>query len=148
MDIGFDPMAIVVRDVDAAEAFFALLGFERTLTDVIEGPAMEQYMDVPGIVADHITLALRGAPVLQQVQLVRYRSPEVEVDPQTGFLGRTGFNHLCFRIEDLDAVLDEMRSHGVEVRSQIMEFHDRRLVFLVGPEGITIELAQWLPAPH
>jgi len=25
-----------------------------------------------------------------------------------------------------------------------MEFHDRKLVFLDGPEGITVELAQWL----
>jgi len=24
-----------------------------------------------------------------------------------------------------------------------MDFHDRKLVFLVGPEDITVELAQW-----
>jgi len=24
-----------------------------------------------------------------------------------------------------------------------MDFHDRKLVFLRGPEGITVELAQW-----
>lgn len=147
MDVGFDHLTIVVRDVDGAERFFGLLGFVRTKTDVIQGPEMEQYLDVPGIVADHITLAMTDAPVHQEVQLLHYREPQVEVDPETRFLARTGFNHVCFRIGDLDAMLDKMRSHGVEVRSQIMEFHDRRLVYLVGPEGCTIELAQWLTDP-
>lgn len=148
MDIGFDHLTIVVRDVDAAEAFFGLLGFVRTKTTVIQGPEMEHYMDVPGIVADHITLSMTDAPVHQEVQLLHYRAPEVEVDPETRFLARTGFNHVCFRIEDLDSMLELMRAHDVEVRSQIMEFHDRRLVYLVGPEGVTIELAQWLTDPH
>jgi hypothetical protein len=31
----------------------------------------------------------------------------------------------------------------VEVRAQLKDFHDRKLFFLTGPEGITIELAQW-----
>jgi hypothetical protein len=29
-------------------------------------------------------------------------------------------------------------------RNEMMTFHDRKLVFLEGPEGITVELAQWL----
>jgi hypothetical protein len=33
---------------------------------------------------------------------------------------------------------------GIELRNEIMEFHDRKLVFLSGPEGVTVELAQWL----
>ena len=28
-----------------------------------------------------------------------------------------------------------------------MDFHDRRLVFLVGPGGVTIELAEWVTSP-
>jgi len=29
------------------------------------------------------------------------------------------------------------------MRNDIMQFHDRKLVFIAGPEGITVELAQW-----
>jgi hypothetical protein len=29
------------------------------------------------------------------------------------------------------------------VRSDVLEVHDHRLVYLTGPEGITVELAQW-----
>jgi hypothetical protein len=32
---------------------------------------------------------------------------------------------------------------GVRLRNQPMTFHDRKLVFLEGPEGITVELAEW-----
>ncbi len=83
----------------------------------------------------------------REVQLLHYRVPEVKVDPETRFLARTGFNHVCVRVEDLDTTLEKLRSHGVEIRSEVMQFHDRRLVYTVGPEGVTIELAQRLTTP-
>jgi hypothetical protein len=30
-----------------------------------------------------------------------------------------------------------------ETFNEVMDFHDRKLVFLAGPDGVTIELAQW-----
>ena len=36
-----------------------------------------------------------------------------------------------------------MRQAGYQTRNDIMQFHSRKLVFLVGPAGITIELSQW-----
>ena len=58
-------------------------------------------------------------------------------------LARPGFSHVCFAVDDLDATLDRLRAGGVQTRNAIMEFHDRRLVFLAGPEDVTIELAEW-----
>ena len=48
-----------------------------------------------------------------------------------------------FAVDDLDAMLDRLRANGVRTRNDVMEFHDRRLVFLVGPGDVTIELAEW-----
>jgi hypothetical protein len=31
----------------------------------------------------------------------------------------------------------------VKLRNRPMVFHDRKLVFLEGPEGIVVELAEW-----
>jgi hypothetical protein len=31
----------------------------------------------------------------------------------------------------------------VRLRKDPMAFHDRKLAFLAGPEGITVELADW-----
>jgi hypothetical protein len=36
-----------------------------------------------------------------------------------------------------------MRAHGYRTRNDIMDFHARKLVFLVGPGGVTVELSQW-----
>ena len=139
----FDHVTVCVRDVDAARRFFALLGFVEDKAVVIEGQRFANYMDVDGIEADHITLIVPGTEPRFEVQLLHYRQPDAQADPLIGRLDKIGFNHICFAVEDLDGMVDELASGGVEVRHELSGFHDRRLVFLTGPEGITVELAQW-----
>ena len=88
-------------------------------------------------------LVLEGAPVHQEVQLLRFHRPEARTDEGAGTLTRLGFNHVCFRVADLDATLAHLSAHGVKPRNEIMDFHDRRLVFLDGP-GVVVELAEWV----
>jgi hypothetical protein len=47
-------------------------------------------------------------------------------------------------VDDLDATLDRLLAAGIRTRNEVMSFHDRRLVFLVGPGDVTVELAEWL----
>ncbi|HXW39426.1 MAG TPA: VOC family protein [Acidimicrobiales bacterium] len=136
-------MTIAVSDLDAAIRFFALLGFEETRRAVVSGEEMSRYMGIPDWEADHVTLALQGAITHQEVQLLRFHHPRLPDRPEERNLARLGFNHVCFAIDDLDAALDRLRAAGVPVRNDVMAFHDRRLVFLVGPDDVTIELAEW-----
>ena len=140
----FDHVTIVVRDVGKAKAFFALLGFVEQQSVVIAGGQFSRYMDIPDIEAEHVTLALVNAIPRVEVQLLRYRRPEPIQDSDIARLDRLGFNHVCFTVEDIEAEVRRLRASGIELRNQIMEFHDRKLVFLRGPEGVTVELAQWL----
>jgi hypothetical protein len=39
---------------------------------------------------------------------------------------------------------DHVTLVGVALRNQPMVFHDRKLVFLRGPENVVVELAEWL----
>jgi len=71
----FDHLTIVVRDVGKARAFFALLGFLEQQSVVISGEQFSRYMGIPGIEAEHITLALPSATPRVEVQLLRYRHP-------------------------------------------------------------------------
>ena len=142
----FDHVTVVVRDLEKAKAFFALLGFEQDRSVVISGERVARYMSVPGIEADHVTLVLRGASPgtpRTEVQLLHYRRPDALPDPTLERLDRVGFNHVCFAVDDLEALLARLRAEGVATRSEVMDFQQRKLVFLVGPEGITVELAQW-----
>lgn len=137
----FDHVTIVVRDVEAAKRFFGLLGFRETHSAVISGKVMEDYMGIEGIEADHITLAIENPH--SEVQLLRYRHPDAVVDANISKLNKLGFNHICFAVDDLDAEVARLTAAGVKLRNRVMDFLSRKLVFLHGPEDITVELAQW-----
>ena len=139
----FDHVTIVVRDMDGAKKFFNQLGFEQTLTAVISGEKFSRYMNVAGIEAEHVTLRHATASPRMEVQLLKYHHPEPVDDPQIRNLSKIGFNHVCFAVDDLDAALARLKPHGIEPKTEILDFHDRKLVFLPGPEGITLELSQW-----
>jgi catechol 2,3-dioxygenase-like lactoylglutathione lyase family enzyme len=78
-----------------------------------------------------------------EVQLRHYRHPHAEADSHIGKLDTLGFNHICFAVDDLDAEVARLKAAGVQLRNEVMRFHSRKLVFLRGPENITVELAQW-----
>jgi catechol 2,3-dioxygenase-like lactoylglutathione lyase family enzyme len=139
----FDHVTVVVRDVDRAIHFFGLLGFVEDKNVVISGQTFADYMGVPGIEAQHVTLVLAGATPRVEVQLLNYRSPAPAPDPNITNLAKLGFNHVSFAVDDLLAEVAKLEAAGVKRRNAIMDFHARKLVFLEGPEGITVELAEW-----
>ena len=139
----FDHLTIVVDDLADARRFFGLLGFTEAMNVVISGPTMAAYMGVPDIVADHVTLVAEGVTPRTEIQLLHYRQPTAIADPRIRDLHKIGLNHVCFAVDDIHSVVATMRSHGYKTRNDIMDFHSRKLVFLVGPAGVTIELSQW-----
>ena len=139
----FDHLTIVVRDVDRAKAFFGVLGFKEAMSVVIAGEPFASYMGVPGIEADHVTLVLDNASPRTEIQLLRYRPPDPVPDPNIRDLHKLGMNHICFTVDDIEAEVAKLKANGFATRNQIMDFHSRKLVFIDGPEGVTIELSQW-----
>jgi len=140
----FDHVTIVVRDVAKAKAFFGMLGFVEHRSVMISGAQFSNYMGIADIAAEHVTLTLPHASPRLEVQFLRYRHPDPMVDPDVGKLNRLGFNHVCFAVDDIEAEVAKLTASGIEMRNDILEFHDRKLVFISGPEGVTVELAQWL----
>ena len=143
MDATFDHVTLAVFDVEEAVQFFGVLGFVVTKSVEISGAEMDDYMGIAGMDADHVTLAIPGAEPHQEVQLLHFRRPEQLVDRNSGDLAGTGMNHFCFRVEDLDATVAAFAAAGFPTRAQVMDFHDRKLVFLVGPANVVVELAEW-----
>lgn len=141
---GFDHMTIVVTALQDAKDFLALLGFVEARSVLVSGEEMSGYIGIPDWEADHVTLVLEGVSPRQEVQLLHFHRPDPSPDPFAGSLSRVGFNHVCFRVADLDAVLDRLAEHGISPRNSVMEFHDRRLVFVDGPAGVCVELAEWV----
>jgi catechol 2,3-dioxygenase-like lactoylglutathione lyase family enzyme len=102
---------------------------------------MDDYMGIKDIKADHVTLAIENPHT--EVQLLRYHHPDALADPNVAKLNKVGFNHICFTVDDLEAEIARLTAAGVTLRNAMMDFHSRKLVFLNGPEGITVELAEW-----
>ncbi|HTU55986.1 MAG TPA: VOC family protein [Acetobacteraceae bacterium] len=139
----FDHVTIVVRDLEQARRFFGLLGFKEAIAVVIAGEPFASYMGVADIEADHVTLVLENATPRTEIQLLHYRNPEPVADPHIRELQKIGFNHICFAVEDVAAEVVRMQEAGFATRSGILDFHARKLVFLEGPEGVTVELSEW-----
>ena len=139
----FDHVTILVRDAQAAKRFFELLGFEEDRSVIISGEQFSAYMGVDGIDAEHHTLVLPKSTPRLEVQLLKYRHPDPIPNPDGATLRQLGFNHICFAVDDLDAEVRRLTASGIHTRNAVMDFHGRKLVFLRGPEDITVELAQW-----
>jgi catechol 2,3-dioxygenase-like lactoylglutathione lyase family enzyme len=143
-----DHITLAVRDPEAAIAFFALLGFRTGHVAVIDGGEPATYMGMPTMHADHITLVLEGSEPRFEIQLLHFEAPAPgEPDPEPTNHRLLGFNHLALRVDDLAAATDHLVANGVVMLSEEMDYISRRLRFLAGPEGITIELVEWVPEP-
>ncbi len=116
-------------------------GSRKLTSVVISGKVMEDYMGVKGIEAEHVTLAIENPHT--EVQLLRYHNPEMIVDADILKPNKLGFNHICFAVDDLEAEIAKLTAAGVRLRNKMMDFHSRKLVFVYGPENITVELAEW-----
>ena len=139
----FDHLTIVARDPDRAKAFFSVLGFREAISVVIKGEVFARYMGVPDMEAQHITMVLEGASPRTEIQILHYLRPDMLPDPHIRELNKVGMNHVCFAVDDIEAEVARIRAAGFQTRNEIMDFHARKLVFIDGPEGVTIELSQW-----
>ena len=142
-----DHVTVAVADEQAAIEFFELLGFRTQHVAVIDGGEPARYMGMPDMKAEHITLELEGSEPHFEIQLLVFDpSPADDPGEHPTNLRRRGYNHLAFRVDDIAAVADHLIANGVTMLSEEMDYISRRLRFFEGPEGITLELVQWVDA--
>ncbi len=140
-----DHITIAVADATAAVAFFVLLGFRQGHVATIDGGEPATYMGMPDMSAEHITLVLEGATPRFEIQLLAF-DPTPGEDPglHPTNLRRRGYNHLALRVDDIAAATAHLEANGVVMLSEEMDYISRRLRLFEGPEGITLELVEWV----
>jgi catechol 2,3-dioxygenase-like lactoylglutathione lyase family enzyme len=140
-----DHITIAVADARPAIEFFALLGFHGQHVQTIDRDEAATYMGMPDMKAQHITLALEDAEPRFEIQLLEFDPPPGdEVGELPTNHRRRGFNHLAFRVDDIAAVSAHLQAKGVKMLNDEMDYISRRLRFFEGPEGITLELVEWV----
>lgn len=138
-----DHVTIAVADAGRAIEFFALLDFKKTHVATIDGGIPAKYMGMPAMKAQHITLALDSSESHFEIQLLAFDPPpgtDPGVHPTN--LRKLGFNHLAFRVDDIEAATAHLLANGVTMLSDEMDYISRKLRLFEGPEGITFELVQ------
>ena len=140
-----DHVTIAVANAATAIEFFELLGFRKQHVAMIDGGPPARYMGMPDMKAQHITLELEGAQPHFEIQLLEFDpTPLADLDELPTNLRRRGYNHVAFRVDDITAVSDHLVANGVKMLSDEMDYISRRVRFFEGPEGITLELVQWV----
>jgi catechol 2,3-dioxygenase-like lactoylglutathione lyase family enzyme len=139
-----DNVLIVVEDLEAAKAFFGELGMELEGETQVEGPWVDSVVGLDGVRAD--IAMLRTPDGHGRVELTRFHTPPaVRAEPENAPANALGLRRIMFVVDDLDDVVDRLRTHGAELLREIAQYQDvYRLCFMRGPEGIIIGLSEQL----
>jgi catechol 2,3-dioxygenase-like lactoylglutathione lyase family enzyme len=139
-----DNVLINVENLEAVEAFFAELGMELEGRTTVEGPWAGKVIGLENVRAD-ITM-MRTPDGHGRVELSKFHTPPaVRAEPQDAPANALGIRRIMFAVENLDDVVERLRSHGAELLDEIAQYENQyRLCFVRGPEGILVGLAEKL----
>jgi catechol 2,3-dioxygenase-like lactoylglutathione lyase family enzyme len=70
---------------------------------------------------------------------------EGEMPVEGRWVNALGIRRIMFAVDDIEAVLARLRTHGAELVGEVAQYEDKyRLCFIRGPEGIIVGLAEQL----
>jgi catechol 2,3-dioxygenase-like lactoylglutathione lyase family enzyme len=134
-------VGIVVDDLAAARSFFVELGLEPQGEGSVGGDWVDRIVGLEGVRAE---FAMMETPDGHgRLELVKFHAPSGRGGDPHAPANTPGIRHLAFAVDDIDAVLAGLRSHGAELVGEVERYKDSyRLCYVRGPEGIIVELAE------
>jgi catechol 2,3-dioxygenase-like lactoylglutathione lyase family enzyme len=137
-----DNVLIVVDDLEAVKAFFIELGLKLEGETTVEGPSVGSLIGLKDIRA---TLATLRTPDGYGIELDKFHTPAaIRFGPVDMPMNAMGIRRVMFAVDDVDAVVAHMRSHGAELIGEMRYEDTFRLAYIRGPEGIVVGLAEQL----
>ncbi len=138
-----DHINIVVSDLQKTTEFFLNLGFEKGDSSDLSGEWISAIVGLENVDASYVSLRFPGSTTT--VELIQYRNPLSENDPNMHLANQLGFRHLAFAVEDIAAEVARLRKQGVEFVGEIQTYEKtgKRLVYFYGSDNILLELAQY-----
>lgn len=127
--------------------FYEMLGY-RVLWEVPEqgSPEVSAAVGMPPYTVRGALLALKGAPGAPLIDLLEWRDPRDPAPPYP-HLYHLGIARICLVSTDLDADVETLRAHGVELISPPVRLsppgaNSSRFVCFKDPDGTILELVQ------
>ena len=136
-----DHVSVIVNDLPAAKAFFVDLGLEVMGEGELEGEWLGKIVGLAGVKTALVMLRMPDGQA--NLELVKFYSPQDEKGIQQSFANTLGIRHIAFAVEDIEAIVANLKKKGVELFSEIQRYEDSyKLCYVRGPEGIILELAE------
>ena len=142
-----DNVLIVVDDLEAAIAFFELLGLELEGRATVEGESVDRLIGLDGSRSE---IAMMRTPDGHGIELDKFHAPTaVRAGPENAPVDALGIRRIMFAVDDIDAVLARLLAHDAELIGEVVQYENSyRLCYVRGPEGIMIALSEELqPKP-
>ncbi len=137
-----DNVLIVVDDLEATKDFFIELGLVFEGETTVEGPAVGKLIGLDDV---RTTVAMLRTPDGQGIELDKFHTPDaIRFGPVDAPVNTFGIRRLMFAVEDIDAIVAHMRTHGAELIGEMQYENAYRLAYIRGPEGILVALAERL----
>jgi catechol 2,3-dioxygenase-like lactoylglutathione lyase family enzyme len=138
-----DHVGVIVNDLPAAKAFFVDFGLEVHGEGELAGAWLDQIVGLNDVKTAYVMLRLPAGQA--KLELVKFYTPSAESGLEPPLANTLGIRHIAFAVEDIEAVVANLKKKGVEVFSEIQCYEESyKLCYVRGPEGIILELAEQL----
>jgi len=139
-----DHVSVVVGDLEAAIAFFVLLGMELEGRAPVEGPSVDRVNGLDGVRVD--IAMVRTPDGHGRLELTKFHTPAaVRPEPENALGNTLGLRSVMFAVESVDGTIARMRAHGATLIGEVVQYEDiYRLCYMRGPAGIIVALAEEL----
>ncbi|MFC0234865.1 VOC family protein [Fictibacillus phosphorivorans] len=136
-----DHVSINVNNLSEAKAFFQDIGLEVKAEWEMQGDQLDRIVGLKNVRTSCVAL---GMPEGQTwIELVKFYTPSDDSDTQQPSPNTLGIRHICFAVEELEAIVAILKKKGMETFSEIEQYEDSyKLCYVRGPEGIILELAE------
>lgn len=136
-----DHIGIIVEDLAAAKAFFLDLGLTVQGEIGLESELLDA---VTGLKNAKTEMVMMQAPEGEAtLELARFVRPSDEKGIQEASANTLGLRHVCFAVEDIEAIIAKLKKKGVKAFSEIQNYENiYKLCYVHGPEGIIVELTE------
>ena len=137
----FDHVGVTVADLDRAIEFFTGLGLELEGRMPIEGDFLDTVIGMSGARTEIAMLRPPGGGTA--LELSSFVRPDHEPGSPRAMANELGLRNVCFEVDDLQSVLDELATDGYGLVGDVGQFEDVwRMAYVRGPEGIIVSLAE------
>jgi catechol 2,3-dioxygenase-like lactoylglutathione lyase family enzyme len=136
-------VGIVVNDLEKTREFWInALGFNLHIEAKEESPYIDELLAINDPSLTTVKLIDSKGFI---IELLKFENYQVE-DSWSGDLKTTGLTHIALTVNNLDELVEILRNLDYQTLSDIKTSPNKKVnvVFVRGPEGITLELVQEL----